>query len=324
MPLQDLQEITLGDFKLQIIEVDHDSPGVSGFILRTNEHTIAFTADWRRHGRHSYRMDRFIKLCREAEVDVLITEGTRLRPDTLFRKPIDRQELEVAATYHKVLEQAEGLVYVNILARNVERVADIIMATKTAGRTLVMDESTAVLWYVATQEGIVALEDHPALQELETIRVLPNSGPGAMNGAQHKLPYAPITLAEMIADKSRFAMYLTYQQLPLMAELERLGQLAAPSQYVHANGNPLNHSDETLLRWLSEFGVTYHYCATGGHAAPQEISDLVEGIQPKVVIPLHSVHPTLFDSRGVPRFYPTYGETVELNQLIGAYAPIVK
>ena len=71
-----------------------------------------------------------------------------------------------------------------------------------------------------------------------------------------------------------------------------------------------------LHRWLTEFGVQYHYCATGGHAAPQEISDLTERIQPKVVIPLHSMHPTLFDSRGIPRFYPVYGETVKIDKLI--------
>lgn len=318
--LDDLEEIKLdndGKVRLKIIEVDHDTPGCSGFILTTSSGVkIGFTADWRRHGRHSYRMDRFIELCRSEGVDVLITEGTRFRPDTLFRKPTDRLETDVAVRYREVIEQAKGLVYVNILARNVERVADIIVATKEAGRTLVMDESTAALWYEANRTGIAALIGNLALTIAEeVIRVLPTLNSPAIDSSI-ALPYPMISLSEIIANKAEICMYLPYYQLPLMAELECLGDRSHASHYVHADGNPLTSSDETLHRWLTEFGVHYHYCATGGHAAPQEISDMTERIGPKVVIPLHSNHPTLFDSRGIPRFYPVYGETVTIDKLI--------
>ncbi len=315
--VDDLQELTIGDFRLQIVEVDHDTPGVAGFILHGREHRIGFTADWRRHGRHSGRMDRFIDLCREAEVDILITEGTRLRPDTIFRKPIDRMETDVAVKYKEVASQASGLVYVNILARNVERVADIIMATKAAGRTLVMDEMTAVLWHVAVTEGIRSLTGHPALEaDRQIVRVLPARHGGAVS-PEIELPYEKVSLMEVIADKVAYSVYMTYSLTPLMAELESLGELT-PSHYVHADGGPLTSQDETLHRWMTEFGVTYHYCATGGHAAPQEISELVQALRQKVVIHLHSVHPSLLDSRGIRKYYPGHGETIGLNQLVDA------
>jgi ribonuclease J len=318
--LEDLQEITLdneGKVRLKIIEVDHDSPGCSGFILTTASGVkIGFTADWRRHGRHSYRMDRFIELCRNEGVEVLITEGTRLRADTLFRKPEDRLETDVAVRYREVIEQAAGLVYVNILARNVERVADIIVATKEAGRKLVMDESTATLWHEANRIGITALTGNAALTcAEEVIRVLPTLNSLTVVSSR-ELPYPTLSLSEIIANKAHYSVYLPYNQLPLIAELECLGDRLHPSHYVHADGNPLTPNDETLHRWLTEFGVHYHYFSTGGHAAPQEISDLTERIEPKVVIPLHSVHPTLFDSRGIPRFYPVYGETVNIDKLL--------
>ena len=225
--LDDLQEITLDDegkVRLKIIEVDHDSPGCSGFILTTASGAkIGFTADWRRHGRHSYRMDRFIEICRSEEVEVLITEGTRLRPDTLFRKPVDRFETDVAVRYSEVIEQAQGLVYVNILARNVERVADIILATKDAGRTLVMDESTAAFWYEANRVGIAAMTGNPALTCAEdVIRVLPTLNSPTIDSSL-ALPYQTISLSEIAANKERYCVYLPYYQLPLMAELECSG-----------------------------------------------------------------------------------------------------
>ncbi|WP_166242636.1 MBL fold metallo-hydrolase [Paenibacillus turpanensis] len=321
--LDDLETIALPGFpegdRFQIVEVDHDSPGCSGFLLHTADgRSIGFTADWRRHGRHAYRMDRFAQMCRDQQVDLLITEGTTLRADTVFRRPAQRLETDVAAVYANVMNDAPGLVYLNILARNVERVADIIMAAMACGRTLVMDESTAAVWHVAVTEGIRALEDHPALEAArEVVRVLPTATTLPVDPAV-ELPFATVTLEQITSDKRAYTVYLPYYQLPLMAELECFGDRSTRSHYVHADGGPLTPSDETLHRWLTEFGVQYHYCATGGHAAPQDITALIQAAAPRQVIPLHSVHPSLCDSAGIARYFPVYGETVVLDQLIGA------
>lgn len=322
-PLEDLEFVELGDgLRLQIVEVDHDTPGCSGFLLYTGDGVVAFTADWRRHGLHPYRMDRFAQLAKAAGAELLITEGTTLRPDTLFRKEPKRMEADVPVVYQTTLEQARGLVYVNVLARNVERVAELIEATRRAERLLVMDESTAALWHTATTSGIAALENHPALaSQHDVIRLLRLSEPDAIE-ARAELPYAVVELDDVIRDKAAYAVYLTYKQLPLLAELEAPGDREHASYYVHADGNPLTDKDEALRQWLTLFSVNYVYCATGGHAASHEISDLVEAAAPKTVIPLHSNHPTLFDSRGVARYYPTLGETTTLSRLIGTPVPL--
>ncbi|NHN29024.1 MBL fold metallo-hydrolase [Paenibacillus agricola] len=316
--VEDGQIVDFGTFRIEFIEVDHDSPGVTGFIIHGPGHTIAFTADWRRHGRNAYRLDSFIERCRSVEVDVLITEGTRLRPDTLFRKPKDRLEIDVAVECRRAMEETQGLVYVNILARNVERVADLIIRTQEAGRQLVMDESTAVLWHIASAK-LAVLSGHPALEAGNTvIRVLPtplwSKGPHPIQ--ELELPFAPITTSEIVVDKSSYAVYLTYSHTALIAELEARGSQDTGSIYVHADGNPLSPNDETLLKWLNEFGVQYRYCSTGGHAAPQEITELTAAIAPQVVIPLHSSHPTLFDSKGVRKVFPAPGESFELGELV--------
>jgi len=322
--VEDRQTVDFGPFQVEFIEVDHDTPGVTGFIIHGPQSKIAFTADWRRHGRHAYRMDRFIERCQAAQVDVLITEGTRLRPDTLFQKPKDRFELDVAKECKRAMLETDGLVYVNILARNVERVADLIVAAKEAGRILVLDESTATLWQEASQH-IDALKSHQALAiDHAVIRVLaiPGWSQGPVPQCVSELSYERISLEEIIADKGRYAVYLIYPHTPLLAELEVPGEASAASIYVHADGNPLTPNDEILHRWLQQFGVQYRYCATGGHAAPQEISALTEAIGPSVVIPLHSQHPTLFDSRGVTKVYPSLGESIVLPKLLGKLATV--
>ncbi|OCT13546.1 hypothetical protein A8709_18290 [Paenibacillus pectinilyticus] len=317
--VDDGQIVDFGTFRIEFIEVDHDSPGVTGFIIHGPKHRIAFTADWRRHGRNSHRLDRFIERCQTVGVDLLITEGTRMRPDTLFRKPKDRLEIEVAVECRRAMEDTEGLVYVNVLARNVERVADLIVRTQEAGRQLVMDESTAVLWKEAAAK-LVVLKGHLALEmDQKVIRLLstPNWSKGPHPVKDVELPYASITQNEIRADKSKYAVYLTYPHIPLIAELEIGESQTATSIYVHADGNPLTPNDETLLKWLTEFGVQYRYCATGGHASPQEIMELTTRIAPRLVVPLHSLHPTLFNSGGVRKYCPTPGESFELSELVG-------
>ncbi|MFW5686065.1 MAG: MBL fold metallo-hydrolase, partial [Spirochaetota bacterium] len=128
-PLDHGQRIAIGSMELTLLEHDHDTPGASGFVLRTPDGTIGFTGDWRRHGRHADRIDRFIQACRDARCDVLITEGTTLSTAPWGRSHTPTSEPDVTERYRELLATAPGLVYVNVLARNTERLADVITAT---------------------------------------------------------------------------------------------------------------------------------------------------------------------------------------------------
>ncbi|MBP3950192.1 MBL fold metallo-hydrolase [Bacillus suaedae] len=313
IPLHNYEVVQLDhDFSFQMIEVDHDSPGSSGLIITVGGRTIGFTADWRRHGRHADRIDDFIVRCQQEKVEMLITEGTTLRRESYFNEPIMRKELDVAEEFGRIAQDAKGLLYVNILARNVERVADFIVKTKELGRKLVMDERTAQLWFTATREGISYLPiDHPSrLLENEVIRLL------QLGEDSSDLPYERISLQEVYSAKENFVVYLTEEQTPLLADFEMLGDRPVQSIYFHADGNPLNNQDPILNNWLKLYSVHYHYYGTGGHASPQDISNMIEAIDPKVVVPLHSIHPTVLNSKGIQKYCPAYGETMQLAKLI--------
>jgi ribonuclease J len=311
--LRNLQTVQLDDdFSFKLVEVDHDTPGASGLIITVGGYKIGFTADWRRHGRHSDRIDQFVELCQEEKVELLLTEGTTLRKATYFNEPVMRKELDVAEEFGRISHEAKGLLYVNVLARNVERVADFIVKTKELGRHLVMDQRTAQLWFTATREGISYLpEDHPSRQvEQEVIRLL------QFEDQAMELPFETIAIQEVYSDKQKFVMYLPEEQTPLLAEFETLGDTSEPSIYFHADGNPLNDKDPILANWLKLYSVHYHFYATGGHASPEDISTMIEDIRPKVVVPLHSIHPSVVNSKGITKYCPSYGETISLQSLV--------
>lgn len=77
----DLSVVDFSEFTMQIAEMDHNATGSAGMILDDGVHKIAYTGDWRRHGKHPVRIDRFIELCVDKRSDLLITEGTRIAAD---------------------------------------------------------------------------------------------------------------------------------------------------------------------------------------------------------------------------------------------------
>ncbi|MFW6313619.1 MAG: MBL fold metallo-hydrolase [Spirochaetota bacterium] len=269
--------VSIGSLELTLLEHDHDTPGASGFILRTPDGTIGFTGDWRRHGRHADRIDRFIDACRDAECDVLITEGTTLNTAPWGRSSTPITELEVTERYRELLAGASGLVYVNVLARNTERMADIITATHDADRLLAMDRRTALFWDTALRAGMHALTGYDRACEA-SIRMIADDGPAT------RLPYRTVTLAEVASEPSAFAYYIILETTNRIAAIETALPTGHPrSSYFHADGNPLSDSDAVLHRWFYYYGIDYCNHSTGGHADPASIEDLVQRIRPRVV-----------------------------------------
>ncbi len=306
--LPDGGEQELGDgMSIKIVELDHDTPGASGILVRTPDHKVFFTGDYRLHGRHSHRVEDKIKMLREENITLLITEGTTLRYESLDWDKARTHELDLPFHYKEMLKDLEGLAYINILARNVERVADFINATRECGRKLVMDCQTARLWHTAIGGGIKTLEENPALSDTDTVVLLDEAVSG--------LPYGSVTLRDIVSKKGEYTVYLTQRMLPLMIEFEKLGQKCRPSRYFHADGNPLTDTDPTLTYWLRELGVEYHYHGTGGHAIPKMLTFFVTGVNPKVVVPVHSVNPSILDTGNVRKLLPSYGQTINLEDI---------
>nr|WP_246627494.1 MBL fold metallo-hydrolase [Paenibacillus solanacearum] len=311
VPLDDLAVVDFGAFRFQIVEMDHNTVGASGYIIESDERTVAFTGDWRRHGRHPERIDRFIRLCREKKAELLITEATKAPAEPGANQKPPRPEAEVLAQFAGVLAEAQGMVYAQLLSRDLERIADFIQLAASAGRQAVMDARLAALWHEALAQGVCALAGHPAAASPEAVQVLD------MTSAGRVLPYASVTLEQLIERKQDYVYFIAYPNIAHLIELESLGDTGVPSHYVHAD-HPVNPGNSSIGKMISTYGIVAHTIGNGGHASAADVSDLIEQIAPSTVIPLHSWHPKHLDTRAVPAYYPQRGETAAVADLIGA------
>jgi len=193
------------------------------------------------------------------------------------------------------------------LPMNLERIANMIEITKRLGKTFLMEEKIAAFWFDAIQNGVEELKGHSSITDMETIKVLESYNRNA------DLPYERINIEDVIDDKSNYIIHLNYVSLPYLIEFEQLGDQTENSIIIHANA-PVHQNN--LQKWLSEFQIDYHNISNSGHASHQDISNLIEQIDPRVVIPVHGKRPDLLESRGVPKYLPNYSKKISIENLL--------
>ncbi|WP_028551617.1 hypothetical protein [Paenibacillus sp. UNC451MF] len=306
----DLSVIDFGEFTMQIVEMDHNATGAAGIIIDDGTHKIAYTGDWRRQGKHPERIDRFIELCRDKQIDLLITEGTRLASDPSVVPSYQMTEDELLSRFSEIVDNADGLVYLQMSPRDLERMANMIAIAAEKGRKVAMEASHAVIWYTANREGLRILEGHPSHNAV--IRIVDATVTDGM-----AVPYETISLEEMAESKNEYVYFFKFPDLAHMIELETLGDLQERSHFIQSDYSvKLDHVD--VAKYLKKFGITGYSLSNGGHAHPEAISDMIEQIAPKAVITLHTRYPDSQNTRGIKAYYPKKGETISVSSIITA------
>lgn len=298
--------IDLENMRITTLEVDHMTSGTTGFLLETKENKIAYTADWRMNGLYKERMHKFIERCQREAIDILITETTMVKKGITEDLTTAKSEKTLLSEYEQLIASSPSLVYLLALPMNIERIANLIQVTKQAGKIFLMEEKIAAFWFDAIQHGIHELKGHPAITDQETIKILDSN--------QHThLPYDRLKIEDVIREKEKYVFHLNYASLAYLIELEQLRDHSGASILINAN-TPA-HQD-TLQKWIDAFDIAYHNISNSGHATHQEISNLIEQINPRVVIPVHGKRPDLLDSKGIYTFFPTRGEETNIEHVL--------
>jgi ribonuclease J len=119
--------------------VDHSIPGAAGYVVSWAGGSLAYTGDFRLHGRDRHLSERFVE--RIQGVDVLVTEGTNVHGGEGghgHEKSTDREESVEATIEHRIREaDARGgprFVGVGYPPRDLDRFHSILRASRRVGR----------------------------------------------------------------------------------------------------------------------------------------------------------------------------------------------
>lgn len=292
---------TVGDLRIEVIEVDHDVPGSAGVLIETPDGSVAYTGDWRLHGRHPELMHTFAARC--AGVDVLITEASTAVPpaseSVTARVPAglpNIAEREIAEPLDKLIAGAKRGVYCSFHERNLERQSEIRDIARANGRTLVLSARTYAIWEQASAAGFEGLDvsrdvtfwadDEPAAVE--------HGAPAQFGPARQG-----VTPSDVAGDPRAFVCEMRRWDRPRL-----LDTAAGPGDvYAYLNGYPHGPADpgwQVLETWIKELGITFEGFSSHGHALPADLQWLVETVRPKMVVPVHTNSPDAFPATSVP------------------------
>ena len=299
---------SIGEINITPIQVDHDILGACAYHIQTPDGVILYTGDLRMHGKHPEQIDHFINEVNRLGLDALIMEGTTLGSVEEMREAIIGNHLipEGMTTEENIpekmsdrLKETKGLGIFNVYHRNIDRLTGIIKAAQDSSRKAVFEPESAYLLNKLTDE-----HDFLIYKSIETIF---EEQAGTLPEWKLNLFNKHDTIrAEMINNNpGEYYLQNTYENV-----LELFDLNVREGIYIHSNGVPLGDFDpafENLKKILTKLKVDYAYIGAGGHAIPSHLKYIVDCIDPKILIPLHSFNPERLKPKSGIQLLADYG-----------------
>lgn len=277
--------IELDEFRVTPVHVDHSIPGSYGFIVETPDTVIGYTGDFRLHGQDPSLTYDYIMRAREYELDLLITEATRVH-DVL-----DIKEKDVYETLLKIFSLTNKAILLDSSYIDIDRIRSIFNAAYKAGKTLVIGWRHFYFIY-----NLIEREKKFKLKiEKDSFKVIINLHmrkkkvynrfiDTIYNKGFQLIDIKNLELSDnhIYLDFPNYIQYLLNKTFP--------GTIA-----IFSNSEPYDEESyldyRKIINWLNILMIPSYRIHSSGHANPIDIKKLVNQVQPKDLIIIHSEYP---------------------------------
>lgn len=281
------EPFTAGPFTVTPFLTDHSAFDAHILLVECGGRRVLYSGDFRRVGRKSALVDRFVARP-PADVDVLLLEGT-----TLGRRGPFPTEAELEEQFLTAFLDTGGRAFISWSAQNIDRTVTIYRACKRANRTLVLDiytldvlerlssfyDSLPRLGWPAVQGVITAsmkrlYEDPDRIDNAPFVEACGKSGRALGAARLQELPNAVVMLRpSLLRDFLRKGLALTKDDTWIFSMWG--GYMSAPSYA------------EVRAAFESANSSTMHI-HTSGHASRGDLLAFARGVRPRHLVPIHS------------------------------------
>ncbi|MCX8188648.1 MAG: hypothetical protein N3F64_02975 [Nitrososphaeria archaeon] len=298
------------DMLVEPYAVDHSIPGAFGFLIRTGNHMIAYSGDFRMHGIVKDFSSKFIEKLSSERLDYFLCEGTNLGLNPI------RSEEEVVFSTESVLKKFfdhGGEHALVILSQtNIDRISEMYGIARRLGLNFYISGAIfLLLYYILTSElkeriksplpAIVkdsridrkVQEFWPGSSEVSSFGVLANDS--------QKLIKLVEKLSLNLADENDFSTVPT-KSLILLNSLSPIfsKRFVKNSLFIVST---TEHEDEEEMYDLNRFvnqamllGIPLLRIHSSGHISVIELIEIIKRVKPKNLIPIHTLYPNFFKS----------------------------
>lgn len=270
----------IGDFKVTPFLVDHDVPGAVAFHIENKDLSIIYTGDIRMHGNNKQLTHNFIKSCQELEIDALICEGVTIsfiEDDYQIISSLDvvEEEKDIVDQLASELDPHKPLFFSPYIM-GVERLNSFLQLANLYNRTLVLTpESGFIASKYLNSDNILVLGDDKFDSGFQTISL-------EQVNENHICQF----------EYEHFQVYRPHMH---------------GCKLVMCGGEPLGDYDPRygiFMKQLNNDNITVIIAGVGGHASPENLKYIVDQINPKYLIPLHSFKPELLKGENSIQLLP--------------------
>ena len=280
----------VGDIKVELIPVDHDCLGASAIRVETENGVIVYTGDIRLHGFFPERTEAFMR--RVKNCDVLISEGVSISfhdPDEDSSYEVTTEPLLLDKVEEVLRAAAERPLLFNYYPGNLDRIEAWIKRLSPI-RQVVLEAKNAKI-----------------LKECRGIEVPYYIEKSPVAGLD---PALKLDIGTLIADAKRF-----FWQLDWLA-LKKIERKLAGGSYILSDAMPFGEwcdAWEDFLELLAQAELELLVMPSSGHATTSDLKRIVAEIAPKILVPVHSLHPERLENPSGERLLPEKQQEFVLN-----------
>ena len=269
------QPFSVGPFTIMPVTVDHSAFDAYAFKIEAGEVSVFHTGDFRTHGFRSAKLEKMLQLY-IGKVDYVVCEGTNApRPDAS-----SRTEAEVQKDFEKELTQKIGhIVYLS--STNIDRLFSFYHAALRAGMPFLVDDY---------QKKIMdTVEKSDSLWSKAKLYQYGEHVPKEVLKDGHY--YFNDKFLQTIKDKGYVLIARAGSQFDKLIQAlpgEKKIYLSMWNGYLDPEKEAYN---ETLAKSI---GDDYVYLHTSGHCDMKSMREILQLLQPKAIIPIHTDRPDAF------------------------------
>lgn len=278
-------------FTIKPYLMDHSAFDAAAFEISAEGKTIIYTGDFRGHGRKAICLDRFIEGAVK-QADVLLTEGTMLgRQNEIVMTESELEEVVISEIGNRKIP-----VLFQSSSQNIDRIVSFYRVALKLRRLFVIDVYTANVLYELRQLGNHL--PYPS-KEYTNIKVF---YPYRLTqkifndiGEEYAKRFSAFHISKQELNEKQNNVIMTVRP-SMKRDIEKCG--LRDGLFIYSLWQGYRNSEYQQRFEDSIIGIGFELKAihTSGHASVIDIKKVITGLDPKKIIPIHTMVPNAFES----------------------------
>jgi len=283
--------LTCGDFTITPFLMDHSAFDAYAFLIEADRKSIIYSGDFREHGRKSKAFYYFLAKA-PSGIDALLLEGTMLGREVEKTKT----EKEIEGEITEITGRSKNIVLMYTSSQNIDRLVSFYRASLRSNKLFVIDFYTAHVLDIVKDYGKLPYpsKNFPNIRVMFPYWLSKRISDEGRQKLLYKFRKYKIEKKE-ISDQRKDIMMLVRPSM--LSDLERIDSLEN-SDFIYSmwKGYLEENSIKRMLEYTRGKNMKFHNIHTGGHADLKTLRKVTQKLKPKVIIPIHTLHPDKYNS----------------------------